>query len=55
MDREIQELLRKLQEFTNTAVKFLRNGDNEKAGYYFNLAASISGQLSEKTKKLEKW
>ncbi len=48
MNQEIQELLQKLQQFTNTAVQKLQQGDKTSAAFYFNLAASISGQLAEK-------
>ncbi len=50
MNREIQELLQKMQEFTQTAVKKLQQGDKEGSSFYFNLAASISGQLADKVK-----
>jgi hypothetical protein len=50
MNKEIADLLEKLQQFTNTAVKSLQSGDGEKARFYFNLAASISGQLADKSK-----
>ena len=48
MDREIQELLHDLQKFTNTAVEKLQKGARVSSAFYFNLAASISGKLSDK-------
>lgn len=51
MNQEIQELLQKLQDFTNTAVKKFQQGDKKSSTFYFNLAASISGQLAEKVQK----
>lgn len=51
MDREKVELLEKLQEFTNVAVKSLKAGDGDKASFYFNLSASIAGQLADKSKR----
>ncbi len=51
MDREIQALLKQLQEMTNKAVKLLQKGDKKQASFFFNLAASITSQLSEAVKK----
>jgi len=49
--QETQELLQKMQKFTNTAVQKLQQGDNEGASFYFSLASSIASQLSELVKK----
>ena len=48
MTKEIHELLQKMQEFTQTAVKKLQEGDKVTSAFYFSLASSISSQLSEK-------
>ena len=51
MNREIQELLQKLQDFTNKAVRKLQEGDNERSAFFFNLASSISSQIADLVKK----
>jgi len=48
MTREIQELLQELQKFTNLAVKHLQLGDNDRAKFFFNICASINGQIADK-------
>jgi len=50
MDKEIQELLQKLQGFTNKAVELLQKGDNISAAFYFSLSSSITAQLAELVK-----
>ena len=50
MDRELQILLKKHKEFNDTAFTALREGDFEKSSFYYNLVASIAGQISDKLK-----
>lgn len=52
MEQEIQLLLVKLQEFTNTAFQKLQQGDTKSASFYFNLSSSLSGQISDKLNKI---
>jgi len=51
MNREIQELLGKMQEFAQKAVECLQKGEKDRAAFYFNTVASYAGQLSELSKK----
>ena len=50
MNREIQELLAKMQKFAQQAVEALQKGNNEKASFYFGLVSSLASQLSDKSK-----
>lgn len=50
MDREIQELLQKVQQFTNDAVKELQKGNKERAAFFFDIASSYTNQISAKLK-----
>ena len=51
MNKEIRELLEKLQSFTNTAVSKISEGDTLSAAFYFNLAASINSEIANKLVK----
>ena len=51
MNRDIQELLAKMQNFAQKAVECLQKDDGERAAFYFNVVASLAGELSVKSKE----
>lgn len=51
MNREIQDLLQKIQDVTNTAVKKLQEDDKISAAFFFNLSASFNAELSRLLKE----
>ena len=46
MDYKIRELLEKIQQFTNKAVKLLQEGKNDEASFFFNLSSSLNAEIA---------